>query len=186
VDRNTPTAGGRIGRAGQALTEFALVAPILLLLVLAIADFGRVYSSLVAVEAAAREAADYGSFQSSFWNASAGNPAITATEMQRRVCVAAAGSHLEDYRGATDGSSCTNPSFNCTIDPPLASGEASQACMTYSGTYCSTSTSDPPCTVNVTLTYNFRTFFSVPPLPTNVTITRDSQFRISDLPVPSP
>jgi Flp pilus assembly protein TadG len=179
-------ARGTRSQAGQALTEFALVAPILLLLVLAIADFGRIYVSLVAVEAAAREAADYGAFQSSFWNASAGNPATTTAEMQRRSCVASAGSHLDDYQGASDGSSCTNPSFTCTLVPPVTSGEVSQPCGSYAGTYCSTSTSDPPCTVHVQLNYQFRAFLNVPPLPTTVIFTRDSQFRISDLPVPSP
>jgi hypothetical protein len=186
VDPETPTAGGQLRQAGQALTEFALVAPILLLLVLAIADFGRIYVSMVSVEAAAREAADYGAFQSSFWNAGVGNPATTTSEMQRRACVAAAGSHLEDYQGASDGSACTNPFFSCSIVPPVTSGEATQACDTYSGTYCSTSASDPPCTVHVTLAFQFRAFLNVPPLPTTVTFTRDSQFRISDLPVPSP
>lgn len=197
--REQPVAGGprdasmassasvqRRERRGQSLAEFALVVPILLLLVLAIADFGRIYTSLVAVEAAAREAADYGAFQSSFWNATAGNPPTTAAEMERRACTAAKGSHLEGYQGASDGSVCTNPGFACQLIPPAGSGEASQSCDAYSGTYCSTSTSDPPCTVAVTLTYQFNAFLNVPPLPSTVTFTRESQFRISDLPVPSP
>jgi Flp pilus assembly protein TadG len=178
----------RPGADGQSLAEFALIVPILLLLVLAIADFGRIYSSMVAVEAAAREAADYGAFQSSYWLASPapGNPPTTAAEMERRACTAAMGSHLDGYQGASDGTTCTNPVFACELIPPVASGESSQPCATYGGTYCSTSSSDPPCTLQVTLTYQFDAFLNVPPLPTTVTFSRVSDFRISDLPVPSP
>jgi hypothetical protein len=158
----------------------------MLLLVLAIADFGRVYEAMVAIESATREAADYGAFNSSYWDASVGNPATTTAEMQRRACTAAAGSHVEGYGepgGTLNHSACSNPTFTCTIKPPVASGEASQACASYGGTYCSTSTSDPPCTVDVTLTFNFQAFLSVPPLPTSVSIQRQSNFRVSDLPV---
>jgi hypothetical protein len=45
-------------RSGQSTVEFALVAPILLVLLVAIADFGRVFASGVVVEAAARNAAE--------------------------------------------------------------------------------------------------------------------------------
>ncbi len=50
----------RFGRRthGQSTVEFALVAPILLLLLVAIADFGRVFAAGVVVEAAARDAAE--------------------------------------------------------------------------------------------------------------------------------
>src|SRR5689334_12700166 len=58
----------RHGAVGQSVVEFAIVAPVMILMVVAIADLGRVYTSAVAVEAAAREAADYGSFQASNWS----------------------------------------------------------------------------------------------------------------------
>lgn len=173
---------------GQAIVEFALVFGLIMLpLVLAIADFGRIYSAMVAVEAASREAADYGAFQSSYWDASKGNPATTTAQMQQRACTAAAGSHLEGYAepsGTVDHASCTNPSFTCQIEPP-AGTESSQACASYSGTYCSTSTSDPPCGVHVTLQYTFKTILSVGSLNGTVAFTRDSIYRISDLPVPT-
>ena len=54
-------------QAGQSVTEFALIVPILLLLLIAISDFGRFYASAVAVEAAGREAADFGAFDASNW-----------------------------------------------------------------------------------------------------------------------
>jgi TadE-like protein len=50
----------RFGRRtnGQSTVEFALIAPVLLLLLVGIADFGRVFTSGVVVEAAARNAAE--------------------------------------------------------------------------------------------------------------------------------
>ena len=45
-------------RNGQSTVEFALIAPILIVLLVAIADFGRVFASGVVVEAAARNAAE--------------------------------------------------------------------------------------------------------------------------------
>jgi hypothetical protein len=43
---------------GQSIAEFALVVPILVVLFVAIADFGRVFAAGVAVEAATRDAAE--------------------------------------------------------------------------------------------------------------------------------
>lgn len=46
------------GLHGQSLVEFALVLPMLLILLLGVADFGRVFSAGITVEAAARDAAE--------------------------------------------------------------------------------------------------------------------------------
>ncbi len=43
---------------GQSLVEFALVLPVLLILLLGVADFGRIFSAGIVVEASARNAAD--------------------------------------------------------------------------------------------------------------------------------
>ena len=45
-------------RRGQSLVEFALVLPMLLVLLLGVADFGRVFAAGITVEAAARNAAE--------------------------------------------------------------------------------------------------------------------------------
>lgn len=45
---------------GQTLAEFALVLPILLVLLLAVADFGRVFAASITTEASARNAAEIG------------------------------------------------------------------------------------------------------------------------------
>jgi hypothetical protein len=61
--RGRPTARASRARSrarqrGQSLAEFALVVPILLILFVGIADFGRVFGAGVAVEAATRNAAE--------------------------------------------------------------------------------------------------------------------------------
>jgi TadE-like protein len=45
---------------GQSLVEFSLVLPILLMLVLAVSDFGRIFVTSVLLETAARDAAEAG------------------------------------------------------------------------------------------------------------------------------
>src|SRR6187401_3080262 len=51
-------APGSTSRRGQTLVEFALVLPMLLVLLLGIADFGRVFQAGITIEAAARNAAE--------------------------------------------------------------------------------------------------------------------------------
>lgn len=66
LSRSTPPtapSGSRTRRAreadhGQSLVEFALVAPILIFLVVLVADFGRVFAAAVLIEASARNAAE--------------------------------------------------------------------------------------------------------------------------------
>ena len=50
----------RRGQRGQSLIEFAFVIPILLILVIGVADFGRIFAHGLALEAAARDAAEIG------------------------------------------------------------------------------------------------------------------------------
>ena len=54
----SPPRGRRQRQGGQSMVEFALVVPILLILFVAIADFGRIFAAGVAVEAATRDAAE--------------------------------------------------------------------------------------------------------------------------------
>ncbi len=163
---------------GQAVTEFALILPVALLLVLGIGDFARFYTDTIAVEAGAREAADYGAFYSSNWTAL--NTPITAAEMERRACDAA--SNLPGYAepaGTVNHATCTNPSFSYELIAPAGI------------TDCSLAANNPPCTVRVTLTYTFTTFVGavcVPGtplcLPSNLTITKQSSYAVSNFPSP--
>jgi hypothetical protein len=154
-----------------------------MLLLIAIADFGRIYASAVAVEAAGREAADYGAFDASRWSSS--NYATTIGEMQRRACVAAAGSHLEGYQTTDPGNNatCTNPVFSCTLERNGAATDCLNSGGFTNGVDCSNPATDPPCSVHVQMTYTFQTMLSVPPMPSSVQLIRDSRFRISCLTV---
>lgn len=48
---------------GQSMVEFALVLPMLLILLLGVADFGRVFAAGITIEAAARNAAEAGAIE---------------------------------------------------------------------------------------------------------------------------
>jgi hypothetical protein len=172
--------------AGQSVVEFALVAPILLFIVIAIADFGRLYTAAVAIESAAREAADYGAFDAAHWSSTApANITATLAEMERRACTAAAGSHLEGYAGAAGNTSCTNPTFSCHLEWGGSSVPCGSSGGMVGGNDCSAISTQPlsvdPCTVHVRLDYEFRAILGLVPLPDSVPIGRDSRFHISDL-----
>jgi hypothetical protein len=157
-----------------------------MVLLIAIADFGRIYASGVAVEAAGREAADYGAFDASNWQTiqtPQANYVTTVNEMERRACVAAAGSHLEGYQTTdpVNNTTCTNPAFSCTLERNGATSDCRNPGGFTNGIDCSNPALDPPCTVHVQLTYTFQTLLSVPPMPTSVLLVRDSRFRISCL-----
>jgi Flp pilus assembly protein TadG len=51
-------------KRGQSLAEFALILPVLVLLMLGAIDFGRVFFAYISVTNAARNGADYASFSS--------------------------------------------------------------------------------------------------------------------------
>jgi hypothetical protein len=183
--RRLSAPSGSSRRSGQSIAEFAIIVPVVFLILLAIADLGRVYTSAVAVEAAGREAADFGAFDATAWNP--GNVAITVQEMKRRACVAAKGSHLEGYAQSdpSDDSSCTNPAFTCTLEWNGATADCAGSGGVVGGADCSQDiqTTNPACTVHIHLDYDFRTFFAIPPMPTSIGLGRDSFFRIASLAV---
>jgi hypothetical protein len=176
--------------AGQSVVEFALVLPIMVFMLLAIVDFSRIYTAMMSVESAAREAADFGTtLGAGKWAVSGSVPTPaenTETEMRRRACVAA--SDLTGYADP-DGDpltgDCTNPSFGFCVTPtvggPCGPLDASAAC------------DDPlrttPCRVTVTLTFDFRLispmgidFFGVRlGFPDSITFSRDSTFAMTDI-----
>ncbi len=108
----------RSGEHGQSLVEFAAVFPLLLIILLGIIDFSRVFTAMLTIEAAAREATDYGTQYPWYWRGDPGDPATnagkTVSGMRNRACTAA--KHLTDYVGPD--ANCTNPTFAYTLDPP--------------------------------------------------------------------
>lgn len=176
-DRRVHVSGrttlSRRSRSGQSITEFALLVPLMLLLAVAVADFGRLFTSMIAVESAAREAADYGAMQGKTkWDlGDSTQVAQNLAEMQTRACTAA--STLSDYVGDSPGTanmSCSNPSFAYDMERVPLSGN------------CSTQGEfDDPCIVHVTMTYDFHAFLDIAPFPGVLHVTRESRFAISDL-----
>ena len=101
--RRVPT-GGRRSR-GQSLVEFALVLPILLLLVLAAVDFGRVYLGYVNLQSLARIAANY----------AANNPTIDWTDGSNSKVQAYSRLILDD----ATATNCTLEQDGAGNNPPL-------------------------------------------------------------------
>jgi Flp pilus assembly protein TadG len=180
----------RTDHRGQALVEFALVLPIMLILLMAILDLARIYTTMMSVESAAREAADYGTtLGAGKWQA--GAPADgTVSAMQLRACTAA--SDLADYEDP-DGdpaTGCSNPSFAYCLT--AAVGGTCGPLDPAAG--CDVPTRPTPCTVTVTMTHTFRLlapvgidFFGVRlGLPGSLTFARDSTFAMTDIDVASP
>ncbi len=170
--------------------EFALVAPIMIVIALAIIDLARVYTTMLTVESAAREAADYGTFGSQKWNSAVYNvvPDGTEAKMRRRACVAA--SKLPDYVGPDD--SCTNPSFSYQLSPD---GTAWGAPGVNDPAYaCDDPVRASPCWLRVTLTYEFKllvpfnleVFGTRYGMPSTMTFDRTSVFAMTDLKLPTP
>lgn len=67
----------RLDPRGQSLVEFAISAPVLLLMILFGIDFGRVFLGWVALTNAVREAANFAALNPTAWN-TPGNPAAQA------------------------------------------------------------------------------------------------------------
>lgn len=65
---------------GQSLVEFALVAPVLLLLLALAADFGRAFTAYIAISSAAREGATFGADSATNATNAAGISSAALTE----------------------------------------------------------------------------------------------------------
>jgi hypothetical protein len=175
---------------GQSVVELALILPVLLFILLGIADFARIYTTQLSIESAAREAADFGALYPWSWDPTdpPNNKASTVQEMKNRACTAAR--NLPDYIGSdtdADGvdDECTNPSFGYVIDTPPGVDEAD--CHTVPR-------SDEPCKVTVTLGYVFDLIIPVNiafgdgtlGLPSTLSFERTSTFAISDFDIDQP
>ena len=182
-------APGKSRERGQSVVEFALVLPIMVVLLLAIVDFARIYTTMMTVESAAREAADFGTtLGAGKWEAGAPRDQ-TESDMKIRACIAA--SSLPDYVDPDADPStgnCTNPSYDFCMTVPETGvcGPPDDSCV------------DPlrpePCTVTVTLTYDFHLFapFRINlmgrqiGLPATIDVVRDSTYAMTDIDLATP
>jgi len=166
---------------GQSLVEFALILPILLVIFLAVADFARIYTTMVTIESAAREAADHGAWNSSYWQGDPTDPdsnyAKTLVQMTERACLASR--TLPDYTGPD--TACTNPSITVELQEPNGTP----------GVGCDNEARATPCRVVVTLEHDFHLIVpaSITVLnvtigfPSTITFQRTAVFAISDFEV---
>lgn len=165
----------RLSTRGQSIVEFALVVPLMVIFFVAVADFARLYTTMTTIDSAAREAADYGSFDSSYWT----DPARTEEQMIHRACMAA--SNLPDYEGSVDPSTkiatCSNP----IVTPELIPADPA---------LCANNMKEPPCRVRARLEYHFHLFLPLHidfggnqsiGFPDELTFVRSSTFAMSDL-----
>jgi Flp pilus assembly protein TadG len=135
----------RFFKAGQAATEFAMVAPLLALVLVGVSDFARAFYFYEEVVAAARAGAQFGSQGVTY--------AVNSTDIQ-----AAALANGTNVPGMTVSSSV------CTCQSPAPSGET--ACTTG---YCNgANASATYVTVNTAAT--FTTLITYPGVPHTTTI----------------
>ena len=157
--------------------EFALILPLILVLLLAIVDFARLYTTMLTVESAAREAADYGAFHWYNWQDAPtrhrdgrGDGAAGLRRGQQPARVHRVRRHLlRAGRSSTTRSTRRPvPAVDCAQNPaPNAN----------------------PCRVNVQLTYDFRLLSPLRiellgttiGIPASLTFSRDATFALSDL-----
>lgn len=182
----TVTAQTRTRRSNeraQSVVEFAIVVPIMVVLLVAIIDFARIYTTMMTVESAAREAADFGTtLGAERWDSTLRTG--TVVEMERRACIAA--SNLPDYADADNdpATGCSNPAFACEIVDTGGDCEIYDPADT-----CEDPIREPPCQIKVTTTYEFHLFAPIRfeilgasiGLPASITVQRDSIFAMTDI-----
>lgn len=133
---------------GQSAVELALVTPILVVLLLVAADFGRVFYTSIAVNNAARAGAQYGS-----------ESIVTAADSAGITAAA-----------RTDGwSSLSVTATQCTCE----TSTIVTACAT---SYCTNNPSATY--VTVTVTAPFTTLVAYPGLPSSITLTGQAIMQV--------
>lgn len=105
--------GGAVRQRGQALTELALSSVVLMLILLGLIDFSRVFYFDTALQEAAREGARHAALYNSLNNS---NPYLNNTDIKTMVDRVLAGAHLP---ASTLQSQC--PGSGAPPNPPYSS-----------------------------------------------------------------
>jgi Flp pilus assembly protein TadG len=115
------TVPARRRSKGQALAEFALVLPLMMVLLLAAADFGRVFQSWVELNQAVRVAANFAAQNPDAWGSPGDAAALAEYDRQVRTEVA--------------GINCTMPTTIPAPSFPSGTGTGSPATVTITCTF---------------------------------------------------
>jgi TadE-like protein len=175
------TRSTRSRSRGQSLAEFTLILPILLVLLLTVADFGRLFAAGITIESAARAAAETAAntYLIELRLAPGGIPPLSGAAYDRvhqaawqSVCDEAA--TLPNATPGTLGTQCdglptvvcvhdgNDPAPNCsTIDNATGSGSTGCALVNAGSSNAQTGGSESSKYVEVRVCYRFSTIFSL-------------------------
>lgn len=143
--RSSGALGSSRGAKGQSTVEMAVLVPFLALILLAAADFGRMFYMSVQLRGAARAGAQYGSFSNNTWS--------DTTHMQS---VALSQLNLVGASPTASASYCT-----CVSGGTPACGSS----------YDCTDLGSYGLYVSVTTSALFKTIVTYPGIPSSVTLT---------------
>ncbi len=142
-------------RAGQVAVEIAIVAPLLALVLVVCADFGRIFYATVEVDNAARAAAQYASQSTT----TAGN----TTNIQQAAA-----------NGSPGLSGLTVSSSQCTCGTPVGTQTSCSG-----SAYCADSTTGTNY-VTVTATATYKTLLKYPGIPSSTVLTGTATMQVMD------
>jgi Flp pilus assembly protein TadG len=152
--------------SGQALVELALVAPVLLVLVLGIADFCRVFYASISVSNAARAGAQYG-LRTGYYNQTSG---------MQQAAVQDAGLPGFNANASNPNPNATATYFCvCGSDPTAVAANPARGAAQCAAARASCSA--PSIWVDVTTNYTFNTITQFPGFPNRVVLNGRAQMR---------
>src|SRR5215469_11492560 len=139
--------------SGQSMAELALALPVLIVLLLAAADFGRLFYVWIGVTSAARAGAQYGSQTVARAADTNGMKLAATTDGTNIPSLSASASQCTCVSG-TSVAVCSGSSYNCT-NAPMA-------------TYVEVDTQAP-----------FTTIINYPGIPSSITVTAKAIMQVS-------
>jgi hypothetical protein len=166
-------------RRGQSLVEFGLVLPMLLVLLLGVVDFGRVFHAGIVTESSARNAAEAAAQEYLQFRRGAPPPAAADFDRISGEALAAVCEEAERLPGRVmSGGTCTMPyAAVCIHDDPVELAN-------YSGCGAGASSAPPDCTELHQAWPSMWTTGMLPSVEVRVCYRFDTLFNLRDLQLP--
>lgn len=152
---------------GSALVELAVALPILILLLVGVGDFARVFYSAMELTAAARAGAQWGGMSLS--------NAANAGTMQSKAVAAA-----PNLTGVTAAAAVRCKCANDTGSTFTNTTPSVNNCTAVTAVSCPTAGTHRVLWVEVTATQQFQTTINYPVIPHTVSLSRTSTMRVSE------